>query len=438
MLQNGITNLASLLDNVMVGQLGTESMSGVAIANQLLNVFYVSLFGVVSGASIFGAQFVGQKNIKGLQDTFRFRLLMGFLLVDVFIIVFLLADNPLISLFLTDNGTGNIALALSEGEEYLRIMLGGMIPYVIIQIYASTHRDMGRTVVAMAAGFVSVGVNLCLNYLLIFGNFGFPELGVKGAAIGTVSARLVEMVIVVLWTHTHKKVYVFAQGLYRTLKVPFILAKQILKKGIPLFLNEFLWSSGMAVLAQSYSLRGLDVVAAYNISSTVTNLFSVALIALGSAIGIIVGQKLGAGEIEEAVDTDRKLIAFSVAICMVIGAVLFFLAPVFPGFYNTDGSVKELATGFLRIAAVFIPVHAFYNATYFTLRSGGKTFITFLFDACSLWCVSVVCATLLVHFTALPALCIYLIISCIDILKLIAGLILVNKRVWVNNMVENI
>lgn len=234
-----------------------------------------------------------------------------------------------------------------------------------------------------------MGINLCLNYLLIFGKFGCPFLGIRGAAIATVVSRFFEMGIVILWTHVHSERNIFIKGVYKSFRIPGNLVKQIITKGMPLLANEALWSAGQAILVQCYSLRGLDAVAALNISTTVSNLFNIVFIALGSAISIVVGQQLGAGDMEKAVDTDRKMIFFSVLCCAVVGGLLCLVAPAFPRIYNTTDEVRELAAGLLRISSLFMPLYAFYHAAYFTLRTGGKTWITFLFDSCYVWAVNI-------------------------------------------------
>lgn len=436
MIQNGITNFVGLLDNIMVGRVGTEQMSGIAIVNQLLLVYNLAIFGAISGAGIFSAQFYGCEDHKGVRHTFRFKIyicaaitLIGIALLSVF-------GENLILMYL--HGEGNdlaLEAALHYGKEYLWVMLFGLVPFGIEQIYTSTLRECGETMVPMTAGVVAVIVNLFLNYLLIFGKFGFPELGVVGAAIATVISRYVQAAIVVIWTHTHTERMPFIVGAYRSFKIPGSLAAKITVKGTPLMINEILWAAGMAVLMQCYSIRGLETVAALNISTTISNLFNVVFMAMGSAISIIVGQLLGAGKMEEAKDTDTKLIAFSVMSCVVIGLVLILLAPLFPMMYNTTDAVKELAAWFLRIAAACMPIAAFMHSTYFTLRSGGKTIITFLFDSVFLWCITTPLAFVLSRYTALPIIPLYLICQLVDIFKCILGFILVKKGLWLQNIV---
>ena len=181
MVQNGITNFVAMIDNIMIGRVGTEQMSGVAVVNQLMFVFNVSMFGILSGAGIFGTQFFGSKNMDGFRDTFRFKIISNLLLTLAGIVILSTWGEQLISLYLHDNtGNGMADATLAYGMRYLKIMLIGLVPYAFAQIYASTLREMGETVAPMRAGIVAVITNTTLNYILIFGKFGAPKLGVEG------------------------------------------------------------------------------------------------------------------------------------------------------------------------------------------------------------------------------------------------------------------
>lgn len=437
MVQNGITNFVAMLDNIMIGRVGTEQMSGVAVANQLLFVFNLSIFGTVSGAGIFGAQFYGSRNMEGLRDTFRFKVVSISLIVIAGILLMYFKGDVLISLYLHDSsGIGSVEATLQYGIRYLRLMLIGMVPYAFAQIYASTLREMGETVAPMRAGVAAVVTNTVLNYVLIFGKFGAPKLGVAGAAIATVISRFVECGSIMVWTHRRSQQLVFIKGAYRTLLVPGNLVKKILVKGSPLMFNEFLWSMGVATLTQCYSTYGLVVVAGLNISNTISNVCNVIWMAMGHALAIIVGQLLGAGKMEEAKDTDRKLIFFSVSSCLVIGVLLVLLAPVFPRIYNTSEDVRSLAARFIIIGACLMPMQAFLHTTYFTLRSGGKTVITFFFDSGFMWVCSIPVAFILSRYSGLPILVTYILCQSLDIIKCIIGFILVKKGVWLQNIVS--
>ena len=254
-------------------------------------------------------------------------------------------------------------------------------PFAAVQIYANTLRECGETVVPMRAGITAVIVNLVFNYLLIYGKFGFPELGVKGAALATVLSRFAELAVVAIWAHTHKDKCTYIKGVYSTMRIPGNLIKKYFLTGSPLLVNEALWSAGMAVLTQCYSMRGLNVVAGQNIASTVSNVFNVVFFAMGDSIAIIIGQHLGAGNFKKARDEDNKIIAFAIFIATIVGAAIFISSPLFPKIYNTTPEAKLIATRFLMVQAVVTPQIALLHTSYFTLRSGGRSFITFLYDS---------------------------------------------------------
>lgn len=437
MIQNGITNFVSMLDNIMVGQIGTDAMSGVAIANQFIFIFSLFIFGAISGPGIFSAQFYGNNNHEGVRQTFRFKLILCGFICLIGISIMGIFRYELISLFLHEgSSTGNIAETLKYGSGYIAIDIIGLVPFAIMQCYSSTLRETGETIVPMKAGITAVVVNLILNFLLIFGMFGLPKLGPYGAAIATVVSRCVECAVVVTWTHANKSINKFIDGAYRNFKIESSLAKQITIKGTPLLVNEGLWAMGMSTLTQIYSHGGLAVVAGLNITNTIGNVFNIVYIALGSSVSIIIGQLLGAGKMEEAKETDTKLIFFSVASCFIIGILMVLISPVFPRMYNTSEEVRKYATYFIIVIAICMPLEAFMNASYFTLRSGGKTFITFLFDSVSVWVISIPFAYFLMNFTSLPIVLVYLFCQLISIIKCIIGYILVKKGVWINNIVD--
>lgn len=435
MIQNAITNFVGFLDNIMVGQLGTEPMSGVAIVNQLIFVFNLLVFGGLSGAGIFGAQFYGNGDHKGVRDTFRFKLLFGMIIVVVTFIVLITCGESLIRLYLTNGEEGNLQQTFEYGKEYLMVILLEIIPFVVVQIYASTLRETGQTILPMFAGIIAVFVNLAGNYVLIFGKFGAPRMGVAGAAAATVLARIVECAIVIIWTHHKKEQNQFIAGVYRSLRVPRRLALDIVKKGSPLLVNEALWSAGIALVNQCFSVRGFTVVAATNISSTIGNLFNVVFIAMGSAVAIMVGQQLGASEFEKAKDTAAKVIAFSVCCTLLTSLLMILLSGVFPGLYNTTEDVREMAGAMIRITAYLMPMQAFLHATYFTIRSGGRTIITFLFDSGFSWVVAIPFIYGIVHFTGLPILVVFTLYYSLDFIKAAVGYILLKKGIWLQNIV---
>lgn len=435
--QNAITSFVSFLDNIMVGMIGTEQMSGVAIVNQLIFVFNICIFGGVSGAGIFGTQFFGKGDYEGQKYTFRFKVIASAVLLAIAVLLGVFAGTELIQLYLSDAGdVGNVELALQYGKDYLSIMLFGLFPFAFGQTYVSAIRETGHTLIPMLAGMVAMFTNLVLDVVLIFGLGPIPALGVRGAAIATVIARFVECCIVIIWTHSHKKQNPYIVGAYRNLYIPSNILKDILIKGTPLMLNEMFWATGMAAIVQCYAVRGLEVVAAQNISSTITNLFNTVYLQLGGCISIIIGQLLGAGKIEEAKNTNRKLIFFNVSCCVGIALLMMVVGRWFPNIYATEESIKELARNFIVIAAAVMPLNAFCHCTYFTLRSGGKTVVTFLFDSVYTWVLVIPVATFLAKYTSLPIVLVFFLVQSLEFVKAIIGFFMVKSGVWLQNIVE--
>ena len=501
--QQGFTSFVNMLDTLMVGSLGEESLSAVGVVNQILMVFNLTLFGGLSGISIFGSQFAGKNDVDGMRQSFRAKIYFGaaVLVIGVallaccgedFIGLFMAAEKePLSQISLTpaalqtlnsEFGMQNsefalwtagalpegllatvkngglegyttslrtlaetrVAFAMQEGHDYLIIMLFGFLPFILVQCYAGSMREMGKTVAIMVASVIAILTNLVLNFLLIYGTreiFGITiwgaGLGVRGAAIATVISRFVEMFIVLIYAQLHQNRYVFLRGAFRNGYVPLSLLKRIAITGTPLLLNEVLWSLGMTFINQCYSTRGMTALAALNITSTAWNLFCIIMFAMGNAISIMVGQYLGRGDTEGARDVDTKLLFITVASHIVLGAGLAACSGFIPMLFDVSARAQQLATRTLVIAGIALPIHAFLHGTYFTIRSGGKTFITFLFDSAYTWAVPAVLAFCLSRFTDMDVVSMYFCIQFIDTIKLVIGLMMLRSDFWAKNIVAD-
>ncbi|MCR5214389.1 MAG: MATE family efflux transporter [Eubacterium sp.] len=437
MVQNGMTNFVSLLDNIMVGQLGTEQMSGVAIVNQLIFIYYLLLFGGLSGVGIYTAQYFGNKDDEGIRQTIRFKMWLGMAILIIFSFVMVKFGPDLIGLYLkSESDTGDLAATLNYGLDYLGIVIF-MLPAIYIgTIFSSTLRECGQTFTPMIAGVAAVLTNLILDYIFIFGKLGLPPMGVWGAALATVIAKYIEMSIIIVWSIKHRNTHTYLRGIFRTILIPKDIVIKYLITALPLMLNEGLWSIGIAMLNQAYSTRGLDVVAGQNIANTITNIFNIVFIAMGDAVAIIIGQNLGAGDMDKAKDEDRKIIAFAIFTSILIGLLMIATSGLFPQLYKTSQASHIIATQFLIISAIAMPKDAFLHTSYFTIRAGGNTLITFVFDSVFMMAVSVPLANLLVHLTGFSAPLIFALIHSADLIKCIIGFILIKKEVWLKNIVK--
>ncbi|MCR4990862.1 MAG: MATE family efflux transporter [Lachnospiraceae bacterium] len=438
MLQNGITNFVGMLDNIMVGRVGTEQMSGVSIVNQLLFIVMLMLFGATSGAGVIGAQYYGKGDYKGVRDTFRIKLMISAIILVLTVIVLYIFGDDLISMFLHEGSeSGDLEATLRYGHDYLMVMLIGQIPLAIEFSYSSTLRESGETALPMKASVAAVFVNLVLNYILIFGKLGAPCLGVVGAAIATVVSRFVQLFIVAGYSHTHLEKNPYFEGTYRGFKVSGAMLGKVIVLALPLMMNETLWSLGVTTQNACLSTRGLAVVAGMNISVTINNVFNIIFIALGDSVAILVGQLFGAGKVEEGKLTAYRIIAFSTVITIVMGTIMFFVGPFFPRIYKTYDEVKALAGSMIKVSAIVMPLGAYLHSTYFAIRAGGKTFVTFLFDSGFMWVIAVPLTFILVRYTTLNAIIVYAIVLSADIVKVIIGTILLKSGIWARSLVDS-
>ena len=436
-IQNGITQFVNMVDNIMVGRIGTDPMSGVAIVNELLFVWYLCMFGGLSGIGIFTAQFYGKQDHKGIRYTFRLMLMLSVITLAAGFLIFLTAGPSLISLFLHDDGgIGNVTATMQYAAKYLNIMLIGLIPFAVTSSYGTTLKSMGDTVAPMTASLIAVGLNLVGNYILIFGKLGAPALGVSGAAIATVISRFAEMLIIIIYVHRRIDSYPFIRKAISSLYVPKDLVVNCIRKGLPLLLNETLWAFGMAMLTQSYSLRGLSVIAAFNISQTVSNVFNVVFIAMGSAVGIIIGQELGMGKMDTVKTDADRLIVFAVLVSCLTIPLQLAISGAFPNIYNTSQEIRDMASWLIRISALCVPMYAYENAAYFILRSGGKTMITFLFDSCFIWICPLPLAFVLSRYTTVPVILLFLLVQLADAIKCLIGYFMLRKGIWIHSLTE--
>ena len=287
----------------------------------------------------------------------------------------------------------------------------------------------------MISGLIAVFVNLFLNYVLIFGHFGAPAMGVVGAAWATVISRYVEFAIVAVWTHCNAKILPFIKGAFRSFYIPGKLIGMITLSSLPMLLNEGFWSGGEAMLTQIFSTKGLDVVPALNISSTILNLCNIAVLSMGSVVGIILGQMQGAkSKPEEVKDTFRKTCFFAVSLSFLFGGILAAISGGFPMLYNTTGSVRHLSTVMILICAGQMPLTAYVYQAYYAMRSGGKTGITFLFDAGFSWLIMIPITYCLCHFTGLSIVWVYLACRATFIIKALMGFIILKKINWIRDL----
>ncbi len=409
-------------------------MNGVSITTRLVGIFQTTIFGAMSGPGIFMAQYYGNKDKKGFKRAFQYQVIIGLLIFVAAVAIFVLKGKDLIYLFLESeyNSAEDVLTTYQAAQTYLNILIFSFLPLVFTQVLATSLRSTGDTMLPMASSVAAVLVNLLFNYLLIGGHLGFPALGVAGAGYATLISRFIEVGILIIGLIVSKNEYFL--GLFNHLELRLDSVRMFLQKSAPLLCNELLYSLSNTVLDQRYSIYGLTSYASINIASTVYYVFMISCISMGTATSIVIGQTLGTGDIERAKKEDEQILRLNVAIGILFGLLLFLASPIMPTFYDVEEEVKTFATVLLRIDGCFIPVMAIYYTCYFTLRAGGKTFLTMVFDSGYNWCITIPAAFILTLFTDLPILPVFIIIRLLDIPKAIIGLTLLHKGIWAVNL----
>ena len=406
MFQQLITSSVNLVDNLMVGQLGNEALSGVAAVNRFTMIAIFAVNGLLAAAAIFIAQFWGAEDSERMKQTFRFSLLAAGLILIPFWLAEVLAPALILGFFTS------IPEVVAAGSRYM-VMAAWTLPPTALSLNAASA---------------------LLNYVLIFGQFGFPALGVQGAALATVIARLMEAALYLYFLK--RRPFAFKTKLCDLLSIPRSLAWTIFKKALPLALNELMWSMGMATLFKFYSQRGPEVMAGYSIANTISDLFFVLFGGLATATTILVSKPLGADRMEEARDRAYQLLAFAVFLAVLFSFIMFGSSFVVPSWYQVSTQAKQIAAQMLRVMAVMFWTYTANTQCYFILRAGGDTRSTLFVDSGFMWLINLPLIGMLTYFTGLNIMQMYLIGQMTELAKLTLAYHLVRKEKWLVNLTE--
>lgn len=426
MAQQFITTFVNLIDNIMIGSIGNIALTSVTVANRFYLIFNSTLFGICGAAGIYIAQYYGAKEKRKCQEVFNINMVWVIGIALLFTTILLLVPEVVIRIFST---TPEI---VNEGMRYLEYARFTYLPFGITFTCMMALRAVGINHVQLKVGALAVLTNTVLNYCLIFGNFGFPEMGVQGAAIATVIARIIEMSIYLIIIYRNKHFFTIDwSGLKR---LNFTLMHRMIYKAIPLTINEILFSVGLSIIFMSYMRCDEYLVAAISVVDTVVQILFIVFGGLSSAVSILIGKKLGANELQEARENARKLIVFGCGIAFTLGCISFAAASFVPTFYNVDVTIKQTITILLRLKSVLIFFYAFNVCIFFILRSGGDIVSTLLMDAGFLWIGGVVVSTVLSIYCDFPLVTLYLIVESLDIIKSFVAFYFFKKEKWVKNI----
>lgn len=428
MMQQLITSSVNLVDNLMVGQLGDAALGGVAAVNRFYIIATYGTNGVLAAAAIFIAQFFGARDEERMKQSFRFSILSAYAIMIPFFILGILAPEGIVHFFTSD------PVIIQLGSAYMRIAAFTFLPMALSLGISSAMRAVGETKIPLVISAGAVLTNTVLNYCLIFGNFGFPRLGVEGAAIATLIARVLEAAVLLIVLS--KLGLPFKTKLSQLFHVSGQLARSILIKAAPLALNEVMWSLGMATLFKFYATRGPEVMSGYSIANTIGDIFFVLFGGMAAATTVLVSQPLGANKLDEARDHGYQLLGFSVMLSLLFAVLMFGSSFVVPHFYQVSPTAKQVAVDVLRIMSVMFWIYMGNTQCYFILRAGGDTRSTLFMDSGYMWTVNIPLICCFTYFTGVDILVLYVIGQMTDILKLVIAYSLVRKEKWVVNLTQ--
>lgn len=429
-LQQLITASIQIVDNVMVGQLGETAIGAVGVVNQLFFVVIITSFGVMSGSTIYMAQYFGAKNKDKLQQTFHFTILAALAVGVVSFGLFTFADAWLIGVFTQSLETTALA------QDYIAIIRFGLFAFAISIAISSSLRVVGITKPILWISVITIILNTALNAILIFGLFGAPALGVVGAAIATLVARVVEALLS-LWYLLQRQT-IFKLELRKLLQIEFSVVKAVVIIGLPLLFNEFLWSMGQTTFLYAYSTRGDGALAAMNVTNTISQITFVMFQAIGAAAAVFVGNKLGENALEEAELNAKRLILIATLLAITVGGVQFILSFFVLDLYSVNELTKQAAQFNIRVNSLFVPLYTMNITIFFIIRAGGDTVSTVLMDSGFMWVVAVPIALALAFFTTLPITTMFLLIQGTEFLKVAFAFNRFFQRRWIKNLANTL
>lgn len=419
-----------LIDQAMIGRLGKFSIAGIGFAGKFISIFSVVIAAVSTVAGIMLSQYIGKKESGAVRKSFLVNFGLSLAVAALFVILCAAIPLPLMSIYTKD------AEAKAYAAEYLCIMSAALVPMAVGSIFSTLLRCNEKTVLPLIASIVSLGVNALLNYMLIFGIWIFPELGVKGAALATVISQTLSCVIIVIGyaASRNKPVKIFCRG-ETAENANSEFRKQYLAVLVPMLVCELLWSLGENVYAIIYGNIGTDAAAAMTMTYPVQSMLIGALSGLSQAAGILIGKLLGAGSYDEAYSKSKRLMLYGLISSVALSAVLFLVAPFYIKIYNVDSQVQTTTRNILFVFAVVYPVKTSNMILGGgIIRSGGKTKYMMLIDIMGTWLIGVPLGLLGAFALDLSIVFTYAILSIEECARLAVSLILFKRKSWIANL----
>ncbi len=425
-LQQLIATSMMFLDSIMIGQIDAQAMASIAVSNKFFLILMTFLMAIAGGAGIFITQYYGAKDHDKGQGLLVLAAIGCLAAAAVFVLLLALAPEFLLSLFVSDKVT------IEYGRQFLTIFKFSLLPFALSVAIMHSLRSVGQTRITFVVSSAAVVLNTLLNYLLIFGNFGMPEMGVQGAGLATLLARLVEAALYILVLARSR--YYFNLDVSEITLISKHLIKRVVLKTIPLAGNELAWSVSTALVFKGYALADEQSIASIAVTDAINNFIFVIFAGFAVATAIMVGARLGAGEFEQARRNSHRILAMALAIGVLGGAVGIGLSGAIAGLYQISDQLREMTTTLIIIQAAMYPVVALNFNFFITFRTGGDMKALILMDAAFMAVLVVPLALILGAATSLPLPIVFLSVQLTEVIKIFVGIYFYRKRKWLVNL----
>jgi putative MATE family efflux protein len=429
MLQNLVNSFVNMVDTVMIGRLGTVEIAAVGLGNQVFFFFNLILFGICSGGAIFTAQFWGKQDIQGIRKNTGLCLILNAMVALVFTVLILTIPEKIIGLYSRDPAV------IEEGTGYLRTLAPSFIPFGISFVFVITLRSVEKVRLAMATTIIALSINIILNYLFIFGAGPIPAMGVRGAALATVISWFSEMLILI--TVSYAKGYAPAGNFRELMSFSSGFTARFFRIAAPVIVNETLWSLGVTMQNVIFARTNTDAIAAFNITTTFSQLTWVIFMGLGNGVAVLIGKKIGEGEEKTARDYADRISVFITLAGAGVAIILLFLSRLMPLIFNVTPQVLSFTASMFIILCCTYPFKAFNMSMVVGIcRAGGDTIFCAVFDLFFMWLVTLPAAAIASFIFHAPVWLLYLCLCSEELLKMIPGIRRLKSGRWLHNVTE--
>jgi putative MATE family efflux protein len=427
MIQNLVTASLNMADTIMVGKLGEVEIAAVGIANQYFFFFSMILVGLCGGCSVFISQYWGKRDFTNIKRMLGLGLVSALLVSVVFMAAGFIDPGKIISLFNKDS------TVIDLGGKYLFIVLFSYIFTSITFVYSYSLRSIGNTVAPLIVNIAALLCNVFLNYILIFGKMGAPALGVEGAAIATLIARVVEAIILVFLVYKDKGVFAANLTELKDLNMGFF--KKSYKIIMPVLLNDVFWAIASVIYSVVYGRMGIEATAAVQICNTVSNMFMVVTFGMASASAIMIGNSIGEGKEDQTIDYAKKFMVVSLLVSTVLGLSLALTSPLILDLFNVSNEVKRSTLIMLYIIS-FVFIIRFLGMVIIVgiLRGAGDAKSALIIEGFTMWFIGVPLIIAGAFLFKLPVYQVYALAILEEVAKFILGLMRLKSRKWINNI----